>query len=56
MHAEPDFLNDGTNDGASIFHIKTKRYAHGSRAARVELNSFELDEQRAIAELMKGSN
>ena len=53
VHAELDALNDGTDSGSSVFRVVSNDYSVGQGAARLELNSYLVDETRAIAELMK---
>ena len=55
VHAELDTLNDGTSDDSAIFRIVSKEYSTADKAAKLELNSFTLDERRALVELVNRS-
>jgi len=52
----PDTLNATSPDGVTVFRIVSATYDQDSGAATLELDTYELDEQRAIAELYKRRN
>lgn len=52
VHAELDSMNDGSSDDSAVFRIVSKQYSTGSKEAKLELNSFTLDERRALTALV----
>jgi hypothetical protein len=49
----PDSINPAGADGVTVFRIASVAYSQDSRLATAELDSYTLDQERAIAELFK---
>ena len=47
-----DYLNEDQPDGACIFQIVSNDYSATSGSSRLELNSFTVDERRALADFL----
>ena len=53
VRVQQDTLNSGDQPDAAIFRIVTNDYSADSDASSLELNSYTIDEARAIANVTK---
>ena len=48
----PNTLNENQPEGAAVFRVVSNDYSASSASSRLELNTFTVDERRAVANLM----